>query len=194
MDRLKSLLARLPGVGRRSADRMALAIARNANGYLDQLATTLRDVAAEVASCRLCGAMTIREENPCRYCTDGRRDHRLCCVVEDPSDIEVMERSGAYRGRYHALLGKLAPARGDGMAVDRIQALTRRIRAEGIEEIILALNSDVESDATAHYLAEQLAGLPVRITRLARGIPAGGGLAYADPVTLEAAMKHRTAL
>jgi len=193
LDRLKGLLSRLPGVGRRSAERMAVAIARNRDGYLDELAAVLREVGREVVACRECGSMTSRERNPCPLCTDPRRDRRLLCVVEDPADIEVIERAGVYRGSYHALMGRLAPARGESVATGRIQSLMERIRGEAVTEVILALNSDVESDATAHYLAEQLSGAAVKITRLARGIPAGSGLAYADPVTLEAAMKNRTA-
>lgn len=192
LERLKSLLMKLPGVGRRSADRMAVAIARNRDGYLEQLAGTIQQVGREIVCCRDCGSLTDREENPCRLCSDPRRDDALLCVVEDPGDIDVIERSGLYRGRYFALMGKLAPVRGETPQSLRLQALWRRASGEAVREIILALNSDVESDATAHYLAEQLSGRPVKITRLARGIPAGSGLAYADPVTLEAALKHRT--
>ncbi len=192
LERLKVLLARLPGVGRRSADRLAVAMARNREGYLHDLVATLQAVAREVVTCSLCGSMTSVAENPCRLCTDPRRDDRLLCVVEDPADIELVERSGIYRGRYHALMGRLSPARGEGPAALRIQSLLNRIQQGVVEEVILALNSDVESDATAMYLAERLQGHAVKVSRLARGIPAGSGLAYADPVTLEAALKHRT--
>ncbi len=192
LDRLKSLLARLPGVGRRSAERMAIAAARNRDGYLEQLISTLRQVAAEITACQVCGAMTRTDENPCRLCRDPRRDDRIVCVVEDPADIEVIERSGHFRGRYHAIFGKLVPVRGERPAPERVAALIERIGRDNIAEVILALNSDVESDATAHYLAEKLSGKSVTISRLARGIPAGSGLAYADPVTLEAALKFRT--
>ncbi len=194
LDRLKLLLAKLPGVGRRSAERLAVAMARNRDGYLGDLVATLQAVGREITTCSLCGAMTAVAENPCRLCTDPRRDDRTLCVVEDPGDIDLVERAGLFRGRYHALMGKLSPARGDGPASLRIQSLLNRIQSGTVTEVILALNSDVESDATAMYLAEQLRGRPVRITRLARGIPAGSGLAYADPVTLAAALKHRTTL
>lgn len=192
LDRLKILLSRLPGIGRRSAERMAIAIARNREGYIETLCQTLQQVGRDVASCRLCGAMTPSDEDPCRLCTDPRREERLLCVVEDPADIEVLERSGIFRGRYHALMGRLAPVRGESPATMRLDSLRRRIDQGEVDEVILALNSDVESDATAMYLAEVLASAKAKITRLARGIPAGSGLAYADPVTLEAALRHRT--
>jgi len=194
LDRLKLLLAKLPGVGRRSADRMAVAMARNRDGYLDDLAATIQQVGKEITNCKLCGSMTDHAENPCRLCTDNRRDDTLLCIVEDPGDIELIERSGIYRGRYHALMGKLSPSRGEGPGSLRLPSLLKRLEGGKVEEVILALNSDVESDATSHFLAEKMSNRMVRITRLARGIPAGSGLAYADPITLEAAMKNRTAM
>jgi recombination protein RecR len=194
LDRLKLLLAKLPGVGRRSADRMAVAIARNREGYLNDLAATMLQVGKDIVSCKLCGSMTSVDENPCRLCTDTRRDDSLLCVVEDPGDIELIERAGIYRGRYHALMGKLSPGRGEGPGTMRLPSLIQRIQSGTVSEVILALNSDVESDATAHFIAEKINSDSVKVTRLARGIPAGSGLAYADPVTLEAAMKNRTVL
>lgn len=194
LERLKSLLMKLPGVGRRSASRMAVTIARNRDGYLKQLAAAIVEVGETVVICKGCGSLTPVEQNPCRLCTDVRRDDRLLCIVEDPGDIEVIERSGLYRGRYFALMGKLAPLRGETPQSLRLQTLWQRVGDGVVQEIILALNSDVESDATAHYLAEQMSEQKVKITRLARGIPAGSGLAYADPVTLEAALKNRTSL
>lgn len=192
LDRLKLLLGKMPGVGRRSAERLAIAMARNREGYLGELVLALQQVAREITSCSLCGSMTSVAENPCRLCTDTRRDDRLLCVVEDPGDIDLVERSGIYRGRYHALMGRLSPAKGDGPAMLRIQSLLNRVQQGIVVEVILALNSDVESDATAMYLAEQLHDRPIKVSRLARGIPAGSGLAYADPITLEAALKNRT--
>lgn len=193
-ERLKLLLGKLPGVGRRSAERMAVAIARNRDGYLQDLAVTIQTVGKEIVTCRLCGSLTAVSENPCRLCLDTRRDDALLCVVEDPGDIDLIERSGTYRGRYHALMGKISTTRGDGPALLRIQQLISRVQDGAFKEVILALNSDVESDATSHYLAEKLDSGRIKISRLARGIPAGSGLAYADPVTLEAALKNRTAI
>ena len=194
LDRLKLLLGRLPGVGRRSAERMAVAIARNREGYLTELAETIQQVGRDITSCKWCGSMTLHDANPCRLCTDTRREDHVLCVVEEPVDIEIIERTGMYRGRYHALLGKISPVRGDTPGLLRIRQLMQRLQDGAFSEVILALNSDVESDATSRYLQEQLQGAPVKITRLARGIPAGSGLAYADPVTLEAALKYRTEL
>jgi len=192
LDRLKVLLGRLPGVGRRSAERMAAAIARNRDGYLQELAATIEQVGRDITSCTWCGSMTTHVANPCRLCTDSRRDDNLLCVVEDPVDIDLIERSGIYRGRYHALMGKLSPVRGETAGMLRTQQLVQRIQEGRFTEIIMALNSDVESDATAHFIHEKIARPSLKITRLARGIPAGSGLAYADPVTLEAALKYRT--
>ncbi|HMP90390.1 MAG TPA: recombination mediator RecR [Kiritimatiellia bacterium] len=192
LERLKQLLGRLPGVGKRSAERMAVAIARNRDGYLNQLKDAILQVGRDVTSCQWCGSMTGHDANPCRLCTDTRRDDQVLCVVEDPVEIEIIERTGTYRGRYFALMGKISPVRGETPATLRLKSLWQRIHENRFSEVILALNSDVESDATAHYIQEQLKDKTIKITRLARGIPAGSGLAYADPVTLEAALKHRT--
>lgn len=191
LDRLIELLARLPGVGRRSAERMALALVRDPAGLQRELLAALQDTAQRVAPCSLCGNITLRSEDPCRICTDRRRDEKTLCVVEDPADILLMERTGAFRGRYHALMGRLSPMRGEGVKNLRVDALLDRVRREGVQEVVLALNADVESDATASYLREALAGLKVKVTRPARGIPAGSGVAYTDAATLARAMAHR---
>ena len=190
VERLAAVLARLPGVGRRSASRMALALAGK-GALLGDLQAALRDTEQAVQPCSLCGALTLRDQNPCRLCTDARRDAKLLCIVEDAADIETIERTGSYAGRYWALGGKLSPARGEGPAAFRMSQLGQVVRERGVAEIILALNFDTESDATAAFLKEQLAALPVRITRLARGIPAGGGLSYADSETLSSALSGR---
>ncbi len=194
VERLASVLARLPGVGRRSASRMALALARNRGQLLGDLQAVLRETEQTVLTCTQCGGLTLREANPCALCTDPRRDDHQLCVVEDAADIETMESSGGYRGRYWALGGRLAPVHGEGPASFRLDALQAAARSRGVTENILALNFDVESDATAAFLQEALAGLPVRVTRLARGIPAGSGLAYADSQTLASALQGRQPL
>ena len=194
VERLAAVLARLPGVGRRSAGRMALALARNRGQLLGDLQAVLRETEQSVLTCAQCGGLTLREVNPCALCTDPRRDDHLLCVVEDAADIETMESSGGYQGRYWALGGRLAPVRGEGPASFRLDALHAAVRSRGVTEIILALNFDVESDATAAFLQEALAGQPVRVTRLARGIPAGSGLAYADSQTLASALQGRQPL
>lgn len=191
LESLIDALARLPGVGRRSAERMALAVARDGAGLGKSLQSALAEVTQRVTCCSRCGNITLRTEDPCRLCTDRRRDDQLLCVVEEPADILLMERSGVFRGRYHALMGRLSPMRGEGVANTRVDALTSRVRAGGVQEVVLALNADTEGDATASYLHDVLVGLGVRVTRLARGIPAGSGLAYTDRATLARAVENR---
>jgi recombination protein RecR len=191
MDRLIQLLARLPGVGRRSAERMAWALARDANGLTRELSAVLADTAQRMTVCSRCGNLTTRTDDPCRLCTDTRRDDRVLCVVEDPADLVWIERSGGFRGRYHALMGRLSPMRGEGIAQLRVDALLARLKPEGVQEVILALNSDTESDATASFLHEALTAQGVKVTRLARGLPSGSGVGYADGATLARALEHR---
>lgn len=189
--KLSMLLAKLPGVGRRSAERMAMKLARDGSGLIRNLVDALNDVQEEVSVCTSCGGLTDKTRNPCALCTDSRRDARMLCVVEDPGDILLIERAGDYRGRYHALMGKLSPMKGEGVGGLRVEALVKRIEADGVQEVILALGTDVESDATAVFLSHVLAGRKIRISRLAFGIPAGSDLSYADPVTLARALKGR---
>lgn len=191
LDRLILALGRLPGVGRRSAERIALAVLRDPAGTGAELLAALQTAVQSLAPCRQCGNITTRAQDPCGICTDARRDIGVLCVVEEPADILMLERSGAYKGRYHALMGRLSPMRGEGVRNLRVDALVERVRKEGVKEVVLALNSDVEGDATAAYLVEVLGSLNVRATRLARGIPAGSGLAYTDAVTLARAMENR---
>ena len=195
LDKLTGLLTKLPGVGRRSGERMAIALARNP-ALLRDLAQSLRDVDARITLCGRCGNITLRDANPCRLCEDARRDDRQLCVVEDPGDIDQIEKSGVFKGRYFALLGKLSPMKGEGLHNTRIEALLARVAEGQAEEVILALNSNVESDGTARFIAEALAagGKPVRVTRLARGLPAGSGISYADSVTLASALQTRQPL
>ncbi len=188
---LMRCLCRLPGVGRRSAERMALRLVRDRTGLLRELIETLRTTAENVRCCSLCGNVTAADEDPCRLCADPARDGRLLCVVEEPGDIALIESSGGWRGRYHALMGKISPVRGDGPADLRIRTLLARIRREGFEEIVLALSTDGAGEATAGFLAELLKNEPVKTTRLARGIPAGSAVMYADPATLARAMQGR---
>jgi recombination protein RecR len=178
-------------VGKRSAERMATRLARNRGNLCEELADALREVAASVRSCSRCGSLTSVGEDPCRLCTDARRDGRMLCVVEDPSDIVALEQSGGYRGRYHALMGKISPMQGEGPGDLRIQSLLKRVREEGIEEVLLALNTDVESDATASFIGALLHKEGARVSRLAYGLPAGSGIRYSDPVTLSRAIKGR---
>lgn len=185
-------LARLPGIGRRSAERMAIHLARDRGRAIRDLVAALERVDAEICTCCRCGGLTVKSNDPCRICSDPRRDPTQVCVVEDPGDIPLLEKSGAFRGLYHALLGKLSPMQGEGPQQLRLRELHRRIREEGVQELILATNSDVEGDATARFIQESLEEVPIRITRLAYGIPAGSGIGYADPLTLARALSGRT--
>jgi recombination protein RecR len=190
-DRLSACLARLPGIGRRSAERLAVRLVREPDGILKDLQAALADARQNLRTCVWCGAVTTVDQQPCRLCTDPRRDARALCVVEEPNDIAVIERSGAFRGRYHALMGKLSPMRGEGLRHLRLQALLDRIGQEPIEEVILATSTDVEGDATASLVAEALKGRNVRVSRLAFGLPVSSGVAFADPVTLQRAISGR---
>jgi len=189
--RLSAQLARLPGVGRRTAERMAIRLAREPDGLLRDLCRALEETAEHVRMCSLCGGLTSRDRDPCALCTDPRRDAGLLGVVEEAGDIALIEKTGVFRGRYHALGGKLSPAGNTGPSDLRLDRLLQRIREEPIKEVLLALNTDVESEATCAYLREQLRPSGVRVTRLAMGLPAGSGLQYADPITLARALQGR---
>lgn len=192
--RLVEALGRLPGIGRRSAERIAVRLARETEGLLPELIAALQDVREHIETCRLCGAITDKEHNPCPLCADPRREASVLCVVEDPSDIPLIERARAFRGRYFALMQKISPMQGLGVPDARIQFLLKRIESEKVQEVILALGTDVESDATVAFLRQVLARTNVKVSRLAFGIPAGSEIAYADPVTLARAIEGRTKL
>ena len=189
-------LGRLPGFGRRSAGRAALALVREPDRLLEPLVLALRDAQANVCACARCGAFTVRGEDPCALCTDATRDGGVVCVVEEAADVVTIESSGAFRGRYHVLAGKLSPVRHCGPDKLRIAELKDRIAREGFGEVLLALSTDMAGDATAGYLAETLRAYPsesapVKVTRLAFGLPADSGVAYSDPLTLRRAIVHR---
>lgn len=191
LERIALSLAKLPGVGRRSAERMAYRLVSDTEGVMRELGQALRDAQDNVRLCVSCGGITTVAEMPCRLCTHPSRDASMVCVVQDPGDIDALERTGSYKGRYHALMGIISPMHGEGPGDIRLAALIRRVEAEGFKEVILALGTDVESEATSGYIAERLKGYPVRITRLASGIPVGSGVRYSDAVTLSRAMKGR---
>lgn len=190
---LVATLARLPGLGSRSAERAALALVRRPGGLLADLIKALEKTRDSIRCCELCGAVTSREQNPCRLCLDSSRRPDLLCVVEEPGDILAMERSGAFPGRYHALMGRVSPARGTGTDDLRVQALLDRVEKGGISEVVLALNTDVDGDATAALIVELLRPSGVGVSRLAFGLPVGSGVGYADPVTLKRAISGRVA-
>ena len=188
---LEKCLARLPGFGRRSAARAALALVREPGRLLEPLEAALRDAQANVRCCSKCGAFTIVGRDPCDFCTDATRDANILCVVEEAADIVPIEASGAFRGRYHALGGKLSPARRMGPEKLRFGELVERVKTEKISEVLLAVSTDMEGDATAGYVAELLRDLGVKVTRLAFGLPADSGIAYSDALTLRRAINNR---
>ena len=188
---LERCLSKLPGLGRRSASRAALALAREPARLLEPLCAALRAAQGSVRCCSRCGAFTTADRDPCDCCTDATRDGATLCVVEEPSDIVSIEASGAFRGRYHALGGKLSPAHHTGPEKLRFAELRDRVVREGIAEVLLAVSTDMDGDATAGYAAEVLRGTGAKVTRLAFGLPADSGIAYSDPLTLKRAITNR---
>ncbi|MEM6456473.1 MAG: recombination mediator RecR [Acidobacteriota bacterium] len=183
-------LGRLPGIGPKSATRLANHILRTPREKVERLAHTLVDVKDRLIHCSQCNAITV--EDPCRYCTDPRRDPTRICVVEEPFNILPIERTGEYRGLYHVLLGALSPQRGIGPDALAIDGLMRRL--EGVEEVILATNPNIEGEATALYLARLLEKHPPTVTRLAFGMPVGGDIEFTDEVTLGRSLAGRRPL
>ncbi len=186
---LLAALGRLPGIGPRSAERIALYLAQSDPGAVRQLAESILKVREKIRFCSVCGALT--ETDPCALCSDPRRDATVVCVVERPVDVIALDKAGSFRGRYHVLGGKISPLNAVGPEDLRITQLEERLAKEGIQEIVLALGSDVEGDATSFYLAKRLAGRKVKVTRLAQGLPAGSGLEFADELTLSRALEGR---
>ncbi|HEY5345787.1 MAG TPA: recombination mediator RecR [Verrucomicrobiae bacterium] len=186
---LTAALSKLPGIGPRSAERVALHIVQGDSATVKHLAETILTARARIRFCETCGALT--EKSPCSTCTDSRRDSALVCVVEKPVDILSIERSGTYRGKFHVLGGKISPL--DGVEPDdlRIGDLEKRLAHEPIKEIIIALGTDVEGDATSNYLAKRLARGGLKISRIGFGLPAGSGLEFADELTLNRALEGR---
>ena len=191
IDELEAALSKLPGFGRRSAARAALALVREPQRLLEPLAFALGEAREKVRCCSRCGAFTTVDRDPCDFCTDATREGNSVCVVEEPADIVSIESSGAFRGRYHSLGGKLSPSRRLGPEKLRLRELADRVRDEGITEVLLALSTDMEGDATAGYIAELLRGSGARVTRLAFGLPVDSGIAYSDPLTLRRAIANR---
>lgn len=188
---LEKCLSKLPGFGRRSAARAALALVRDPERLAKPLEAALRDARAQVKCCSRCGSFTTVGRDPCELCTDATRDGTVLCVVEDSADIVSIEASGAFRGRYHALGGKLSPAHRMGPEKLRLNELVSRVRSEAVREVLLAVSTDMEGDATAGYIAELLRDAGVRITRLAFGLPVDSGIAYSDALTLRRAILNR---
>ena len=183
--------SRLPGIGPKTASRLAFYLLRAPDDLSQGLSEALRDLKSGTAYCQTCFNITGSGREQCEVCASSERDASLLCVVEDPSDVLAMERASGFQGRYHVLHGVLSPIEGIGPDDLKIRELLVRLRGGGIKEVILATNPSMEGDATAMYLRQQILPLGVRVTRLARGLPVGGDLEYADPNTLLRALAGR---
>ena len=187
--RLIDALQRLPGIGPKTAQRLTFYLLKRPAEEVRELGDALVAMKEKITYCRVC--FNVTDEDPCRICGDSRRDPNVICVVEEPNDLLAMERTGEFRGRYHVLLGALSPLDGIGPDDLKIRELLARLEGKEMAEVILATNPNVEGEATALYLAKLLRPLAVRITRIARGLPVGGDLEYADQVTLSKALEGR---
>ncbi len=186
---LTAALGKLPGVGPRSAERMALHLVQADAAHVRHLADAMVHARERIRFCDVCGALT--ETSPCAICADTRRDASLVCIVEKAVDILSIEKSGTYHGKFHVLGGKISPLDGVGPDDLRIAGLEKRLASEPVKEIIIALGTDVEGDATSHYLAKRLARPGLKISRIGFGLPAGSGLEFADELTLNRALEGR---
>ena len=186
---LIAALSKLPGVGPRSAERIALHVVQGEVEAVKHLASAIVHAREKIQFCQPCGALT--ESSPCPICADPRRDGSLICLVERAVDILSIEKSGTFRGKFHVLGGRISPL--DGVAPEdlRIAELEKRLATEPVHEIIIALGTDVEGDATSHYLAKRLARAGLKVSRIAYGLPAGSGLEFADELTLSRALEGR---
>jgi recombination protein RecR len=189
IEELITELARLPGIGRKTAQRLTFHLLQQPSEQAGRLASALVAVTERVRACEQCGNLT--EEQPCGICRDPRRDAAVVCVVEEASAVAVVDRSTDFRGRYHVLGGRISPLDGIGPEALRLDRLVTRVREEGIREVILATNPSMEGEVTATYIQQLLAGMGVRVTRLARGLPMGGVLEYVDGVSLAHALGAR---
>jgi recombination protein RecR len=192
IEKLIQLLAKVPGLGPRSARRAALHLVKKKDQLLGPLADAMGDAYAKVRICSCCG--NVDTSDPCSVCTDDRRDNSVIIVVEDVSDLWALERAGAMNTAYHVLGGTLSPLDGVGPDDLNIKGLIERVSKGGVRELIIAVNATVEGQTTAHYITDRLEGMPVRITRLAHGVPVGGELDYLDEGTLAAALRARTVI
>jgi recombination protein RecR len=189
IDDLTGELSRLPGIGRKTALRLAFHILKAPSDEAKRLASAIVAVRERVRPCTECGNLT--EASPCAICTSPRRDGTLVCVVEEASDILAIERTGEYRGMYHVLGGRLSPLDGVGPSELNVDPLLRRLGSGTVTEVVMATNNSVEGEATAMYLRKLIGPLGVKVTRIARGLPVGGDLEYADGVTIAEALTHR---
>lgn len=187
--RLTEELQRLPGIGAKSAQRLAFYLLKQPREEVDRLCDAIRDVKERVTYCSVCSNVTDRD--PCCYCTDDSRDGQTICVVENPHDVAAIEKTGDFKGTYQVLMGALSPLKGVGPDDLNIKMLLQRVAADDVREVILATNPNVEGEATAIYLAKLLKPLGLRVSRIAMGVPVGSDLEYADEVTMLKAMEGR---
>jgi len=188
--RLVEELTRLPGIGAKTASRLAMHILRSSREDAENLARAILEVKEKIRLCSLCFNLT--DQDPCRICQDPRRDGEVICVVRGPEDLMAVEKSGSFRGLYHVLHGVLSPLEGVGPKDLRIGELLSRLQGGKVKEVILATNPSVEGEATAQYLSQIIKPLNVRVTRIARGVPMGGDLQYIDQVTLSKSLENRS--
>ena len=185
-------LSKLPGIGEKTAARLALYILRSSDEDAKALSRNILEVKEKIRFCSKCFGLC--ETDPCKICLNRSRDHTMLCVVEQPNDLVALEKSGAFQGLYHVLHGALSPMSGIGPDELRIKELIERVKLDEIKEVALATNTNVEGEATASYLAQVLRGYPVRVTRIATGVPVGGDLKYLDEITLRRAMERRESI
>ncbi len=190
IEELVAELAKLPGIGRKTAQRLTFHLLKQPADTAERLAQAIRRVRDRVAACGTCGNLS--DEDPCAICRDPRRDGTVLCVVEEAPDVGAIERAGGFRGRYHVLGGRLSPLEGVGPEALRVVGLTARVaNGSGVREVIVATNPSMEGEVTATYLQQVLRPTGVRVTRIARGLPVGGDLEYADAVTIAQALTAR---
>ena len=192
MSRLIDELGKLPGVGKKSAERLAYHLLRASKEEAMALAIAIRDVKRNVSPCSVC--FNVADTDPCQICSDARRDQGIICVVEEPKDVIALEKSGAYKGVYHVLMGNISPLEGHDPDALTIEALVDRVKRGGIREVILATNPTHEGEETALYAAQALSSTGATVTRIARGVPSGSYLEYASPAILSDAMAGRQKL
>ncbi len=182
-------LKRLPGIGQKTAERLSFYLMRGENARVEKLAHAILNIKEKIILCSNCHGIT--EVDPCDICQDPRRDHHQICVVEEPYDVYVLENMGDYKGEYHVLMGVISPLDGIGPQDLTTEDLKVKVGRNGTREVILATNPDMEGESTAIYIARMLKGSGVKVTRIARGLPVGGDIEYADPVTLKKSMEGR---
>lgn len=192
ISRLISELGKLPGVGPKTAQRLAFHLLNTSDEEALALADAIKEAKEKITYCSVCSNLT--DEDPCFICKDTKRDESVICVVEDPKDIVAIEKTGEYRGKYHVLHGIISPINGIGPEQLKIKELLARVKEKPVQEVIVAISSSVEGEATGMYLAKLLRPLGIKVTRIAHGLPVGGDLEYADEVTLTRAFEGRTEL